>query len=76
MRKIAKLVVIVVLTLFICLLIAGCSSGEKQTVSETKKITITDSLGRTVEVPCPPKRIVVCNSYVAEVIQFWKKKIE
>ncbi len=68
MRKSRNLLVIVILTLCTCLLAAGCSSGEKQTVSETKMITITDSLGRTVEAPCPPKRIVVCNSDVAEMI--------
>lgn len=68
MKKTKNLSIIVALTVFICLLAAGCSSGKKQTVSETKMITITDSSERTVEVPCPPERIVVCNSYVAEVI--------
>ncbi|MDD2360688.1 MAG: ABC transporter substrate-binding protein [Syntrophaceticus schinkii] len=68
MRKIMNLSVVVVLTLLMCLA-AGCGdSGEKQTVSETKMITITDSSERSVEVPCPPKRIVVCNSDVAEMI--------
>lgn len=68
MRKIRNLSVIVVFTLLISLVAAGCGPGEKQTASEIKKITIADSLGRTVEVPCPPKRIVVCNSDVAELI--------
>ncbi len=67
MRKIGNLSVIVLLTLLMCLA-AGCDSGEKETVSETKMITITDSSERSVEVPCPPERIVVCNSDVAEMI--------
>lgn len=68
MRKIVNLSVVVVLTLLMCLVAAGCSSEEKKTVSGTKMITITDSSERSVEVPCPPERVVVCNSYVAEVI--------
>ncbi len=68
MRRIRSLSVIVLLALLICMLATGCDSGEKQTVSEPKTITITDSSDRSVEVPCPPKRIVVCNSDVAELI--------
>lgn len=33
-----------------------------------KRITIKDSYGRTVRVPCPPRRIVSVNSDVTEVI--------
>ncbi len=35
---------------------------------KTQLITITDSMGRQVQVPSPPRRIVVINSDVAEVI--------
>jgi len=68
MRRIRSLSVIVLLALLICMLATGCDSGEKQTVSEPKTITISDSSDRSVEVPCPPKRIVVCNRDVAELI--------
>ncbi len=47
--------------------LAGCA--PKQQAQPAKgKISITDTRGRVVEVPCPPQRIVVCNSYVAEVL--------
>lgn len=47
--------------------LTGCV--HKQTAQPAKgKITITDSLGRQVEVPCPPQRIVSVNSDVSEVI--------
>ncbi|SMB91224.1 iron complex transport system substrate-binding protein [Thermanaeromonas toyohensis ToBE] len=47
--------------------LTGCV--QKQTAQPAKgKITITDSLGRQVEVPCPPQRIVSVNSDVSEVI--------
>ena len=37
-------------------------------VTVSRSISVKDSLGHYVIVPSPPKRIVVCNSYVAEVI--------
>ena len=45
-----------------------CDQAKKQTVSEPKRLPLQISSNRSVEVPCPPKRIVVCNSDVAELI--------
>lgn len=39
-----------------------------QIYSAAKRITIKDSYGRTVRVPCPPQRVVSVNSDVTEVI--------
>lgn len=41
----------------------GCRDAVAQ-----KRITIKDSMGRTVRVPCPPQRIVEVNGDVAELI--------
>lgn len=50
--------------------LTGCSGKkpEQPVTKKLEKITVTDSLGRKVEVPCPPKRIVALNSDVSEVI--------
>ncbi len=64
-KKLCALAVLVLLgSLF-----AGCAQ-KKDRISplESKMITITDSLGRTVAVPCPPQRIVSVNSDVSEMI--------
>ena len=37
-------------------------------VTNSRSVSIKDSLDHYVTVPSPPKRIVVCNNYVAEVI--------
>ncbi|MFZ5595857.1 MAG: stalk domain-containing protein [Bacillota bacterium] len=46
----------------------GEASPALPAVNVSKSISVKDSLGHYVVVPSPPKRIVVCNSYVAEVI--------
>lgn len=47
---------------------AGCTQKQQSAAPGKGKVTITDSLGRSVEVPCPPQRIVSANSDVSEVI--------
>ncbi|MGB9802970.1 ABC transporter substrate-binding protein [Desulfofundulus sp.] len=54
-----------------CILIAVCAvsvlAGSREAVAQ-KRVTIRDSMGRTVSVPCPPQRIVELNGDVAELI--------
>ncbi|MBE3586461.1 MAG: ABC transporter substrate-binding protein [Thermoanaerobacter sp.] len=54
-----------------CFLIAVVAllgvTGNREAVAQ-KRITIKDSMGRTVRVPCPPQRIVEVNGDVAELI--------
>lgn len=52
----------------ILLFLAGCTSRQPAQPAKGK-ITITDSLGRTVEVSCPPQRAVVLAGYTAEIIK-------
>ena len=66
MRKHVGLAVLLSLVLVV-LLTAGCASNQKAAIP-AEKIAIMDSLGRTVEVPSPPQRIVSVNSDVSEVI--------
>lgn len=47
---------------------AGCTQKQQTAAPAKGKITITDSMGRSVEVPCPPERIISVNSDVTEVI--------
>jgi iron complex transport system substrate-binding protein len=54
--------------IFLVLISAGCAQKQQSTSLGKGKVTITDSLGRTVDVPCPPQRIVSVNSDVSEVI--------
>ncbi|MDA8096246.1 MAG: ABC transporter substrate-binding protein [Clostridia bacterium] len=42
-------------------------AGSREAIAQ-KRITIKDSMGRTVRVPCPPQRIVSVASDVTEVI--------
>ncbi|MDO4179090.1 MAG: ABC transporter substrate-binding protein [Phascolarctobacterium sp.] len=65
MRKIAKIFLIV---LSLCCLIVGCNKQEKQMTSQGKTITVTDSSGTQVEIPCPVRRAVISNAYNAELI--------
>jgi iron complex transport system substrate-binding protein len=44
------------------------SAGSGSAPAPPKRITIKDSHGRTVRVPCPPQRIVSVNSNVTELI--------
>ncbi len=53
---------------FVLTLVLGQLACAPAVQAASKRITITDSMGRTVRVPCPPKRIVVTNSDVAELI--------
>ena len=55
--------------LFVTLLVVlGSLAGSRTPAEAAKKITIKDSMGRTVRVPCPPQRIVEVNGDVAELI--------
>ncbi len=60
---------IIVVSLLAIGLLFGCSCAEKKAAApEAKKVTIVDETGRSVEVPCPPQRIVSINSYVSELL--------
>jgi iron complex transport system substrate-binding protein len=67
MRKNAGLVICSSLIFFV-LTVAGCAQKQQSAAPAKGKVTITDSLGRTVEAPCPPQRIVSVNSDVTEMI--------
>lgn len=56
--------------LLVTVLIAavGVFCGWRTPAEAGEKITIKDSMGRTVRVPCPPQRIVEVNGDVAELI--------
>jgi len=54
--------------ILIVLISAGCTQKQQAAAPGKGKVTITDSQGRPVEVPCPPQRIVSVNSDVSEVI--------
>jgi len=42
--------------------------GTAPAVTVSRSISVKDSLGHYIIVPSPPRRIVVCNSYVADAI--------
>ena len=67
MRKHAGLVILLSL-ISIILMSAGCAQKQQPAEPGKGKVTITDSLDRSVEVPCQPQRIVSVNSDVSEVI--------
>lgn len=70
MKKSIAVIALSFLTfLTFCVAFSGCGQRKfAPGLSKTKKVAITDSLGRSVEVPCPPARIVCLNSDVSEVI--------
>lgn len=62
----------IIATLFaVCLASCGPTAApptEPPTPPEEVTVTIIDEAGRYVEVPVPPQRVVVLNSYAAEVL--------
>ncbi|HOB29523.1 MAG TPA: ABC transporter substrate-binding protein [Bacillota bacterium] len=58
------------------LLLAGCGEGdskkEPESKPESKTVTVTDSLGRSVELPQPLEKVVVLNRNVAEAMRVLK----
>lgn len=58
---------VIFLAVILLLLSSGCAA-KKAEVSESKKITVADETGRTVEAPCSPQRIVSINSYISELL--------
>ncbi|WP_371377582.1 ABC transporter substrate-binding protein [Sporomusa aerivorans] len=57
-------VILVIASLFVY----GCGSKNAAVQSSAATQVIEDSLGRKVEIPAPVKRVVVSNSYIAELI--------
>jgi iron complex transport system substrate-binding protein len=55
-------------------LVAGCgkSDSKKDKVLESKTVTITDSAGRSVELPQPLEKVVVLNTNVVEAMRILK----
>lgn len=58
----------VALLVMLLVVVLGTLMGSRTPAEAAKKITIKDSMGRTVRVPCPPQRIVEVNGDVAELI--------
>lgn len=65
-RRYAGLVIFPGLILLV-LMSAGCAQKQQPAAPAKENVTITDSLSRTVNVPCPPQRIVSVNNDVSEV---------
>lgn len=64
--RISRVLLILMLNFFILFLVSDNASSQDK--SSDQKVTITDALGRNVEVPCPPKRIIAFFPFVAEII--------
>gem|GEM_PF-7077256 len=68
-KLVLALLLISVVLLSLVTLVFGQVALAPADQAATKKITIVDSLGRTVRVPCPPKRIVAMGgSYGPETL--------
>ncbi|MGQ9512909.1 ABC transporter substrate-binding protein [Thermodesulfitimonas sp.] len=59
---------LVALLMTLLVVVLGTFAGSRTPAEAAKKITVKDSMGRTVRVPCPPQRIVEVNGDVAELI--------
>ena len=50
--------------------LAGCGKDEAQAPPPAKEtVTVTDSKGNELTLPCPPERVVVLGGYTAEMIK-------
>jgi iron complex transport system substrate-binding protein len=61
------------ITILICilgcmLLVTGCGKSDSKKEPKSKSVTVTDSAGRSVEIPQPLEKVVVINNNAAEVI--------
>lgn len=65
-KKISCLLLILVIS--ITCIFAGCGEKAEDVTEENKTIEVKDSKGESVTVPLEPKRVVVTNNNVAEVI--------
>lgn len=69
MMKRKKTIAYCLTLVFVLTLVLGQLALAPAIQAATKKITIVDSVGRTVRVPCPPKRIVAMGgSYGPETL--------
>lgn len=68
MKKIGTLVLALMLTLVFTLSGCGQTSSNSSSSQKPKTITVKDSKGGSVTVPFEPKRVVVMNNAVAEII--------
>ncbi|EJO5348000.1 ABC transporter substrate-binding protein [Clostridium botulinum] len=69
MKKISSLILVLVLS--IMFIFTGCTPKSQETSStkeESKTVSIKDTRGIEVTVPKNPKRVVVMNSSIAEII--------
>jgi len=68
-QRFLKSAAILTALLLLSLLGGGCRESQSPGAAEkAKKITITDSYGRQVEVPSPPGKIISLNSNVTEML--------
>lgn len=61
----------IILSMVMCftLFLGGCGKTETKETKETKKtITVKDSKGKEVELPSNPKKVVIINNNVSEII--------
>jgi iron complex transport system substrate-binding protein len=72
MRLKKYLISVLILICAFMLLIAGCGENDSKKEPESKKITITDSAGRIVELPQPIDKVVILDSGVAESVRILK----
>jgi iron complex transport system substrate-binding protein len=74
MRLKKYLILLLICILGCMLLVAGCgkSDSKKDKVPESKTVTITDSAGRSVELPQPLEKVATLNGNVVEAMRILK----
>ncbi len=63
MRKVSILLLII-----LCIVNAGCVSNQESSVAKQVTSTVTDSIGRKIQISKPLTRVVVSNGYNLELI--------
>jgi iron complex transport system substrate-binding protein len=73
MRFKKYLIPILICILGCMFLVAGCgkSDSKKDKVLESKTVTITDSAGRSVELPQPLEKVATLNGNVVEAMRIF-----
>ncbi|MDD2283374.1 MAG: ABC transporter substrate-binding protein [Syntrophaceticus sp.] len=68
--KIKKMLIPLLICILGCMmLVAGCGESETKKEPESKTVTVTDSTGRSVELPQPLEKVVILNTDVAEAMR-------
>jgi iron complex transport system substrate-binding protein len=72
MRSKKYLIPILICVLGCMMLVSGCGKNDSKKEPESKTLTITDSTGRSVELPQPLEKVVILVSYTAEAMRIMK----